>query len=316
MWRWPDFRQPKTKTKGVRPSPAVASGGQPPGPEKMIPRSGGAGLKEILLGTGLLGDEDPSVAGRKSVVEVYTEYSKERYERMKKLKAEGKIRNLNNAHQYDFFVRVNGKTEQLSDETIQKMERSFIPWVLNWEISEGAPKNLTRMRGRGMLKFDAATAITELADCLTGEPSWLHIALQKAVEEYETPPKAASDGVLDLRDDYTLFEGAKIAGMTPYDFYREVLASTLKKVPSGSTPLWVVMDGQNELGFVTKMRNSRSTLNPYKAFVGIGHEAKFLGSFYDEDEAKKWGYDMSKHDPDMVFGGMDAAVKAVEKAAR
>lgn len=211
---WADGAKPKPPKKfvawpGGKPTDTIIG---------KIPRSGGASLKDILVGTGLLSDEDPEVAGRKSVVEIFTKYSKERYERAKKLKAEGKKKMVSNADQYDFFVRVNGKTEKLDDDTITKMERSFIPWVLHWEISEGAPKNLTRMRG-GRLKYGPAEAIRELANCLTGEPSWLHIAMEKAAEEYEDPVKTA---MLALRDGYTLFEGARIAGMTPYDFFREV----------------------------------------------------------------------------------------------
>ena len=158
---------------------------------KKVPRSGGAALKDILTGTGLLNDDDPSVIGRKSVVEIYTKYSKERYERAKKLRADGK--RLDAADQYDFFVRVNGKECLLEDETIGKMKRAFIPWVMNWEVSEGRPKNLTRMTGRGMLRMDAQAAITELNECLTAEPSWLHIALEKAAEEYSSDsPKTAN----------------------------------------------------------------------------------------------------------------------------
>lgn len=192
---------------------------------KKIPRSGGAALKDILVGTGLLNDEDPSVSGRKSVVEIYTKSSRERLERMKKLKAEGKVKSLDSADHYDFFVRVNGKTEQLEDETIAKMKRSFIPWVLKWEVSEGAPKNLTRMRGspggRG-LTFPASAAINELVNCLTGEPSWLHIALEKAAEEYEENTKTAA--LRELRSRYSLFETAKIADVEPYEVFKALLA--------------------------------------------------------------------------------------------
>lgn len=212
---WADDATPKPPRKFV-----AWPGGKPTEATlHKIPRSGGAALKDILMGTGLLSDDDPSVAGRKSVVEVFTKSSKERYERAKKLKAEGKIKYLNATHQYDFFVRVNGKTEKLDDDTITKMERVFIPWVMNWEITEGAPKNLTRMRG-GRLKHGPAEAIRELANCLTGEPSWLHIAMEKAAEEWEEPTKTAQ--LLNLRQGYTLFEAAKIVGMTPFELFREI----------------------------------------------------------------------------------------------
>ncbi len=176
---WTDVPKMPTPKKYI-----AWSGGKPT--EVLVektPRSGGAALKDILAGTGLLNDDDPTITGRKSVVEVFTKYSSERYARSKKLKAEGKISHLNNAHQYDFFVRVNGKTEQLEDETIEKMVRVFLPFVLSWEISEGAPKNLTRMRG-GRLKHGPKEAIAELLKCLTGEPAWLKEALKKAVAEY------------------------------------------------------------------------------------------------------------------------------------
>lgn len=184
---WADGAKPKAPRKFI-----IWPGGKPSDHIlKKIPYGGGVGLKEILLGAGLLSEEDPSVAGRKSVVEVFTKYSLERYARMKALVAQGKLKSLNRAHQYDFFVRVNGKTEQLTDDTIQKMEQRFIPWVLGWDkITEGMAKNLTRMRGGGRFTHDAGSAIRVLAECLTGEPSWLHIALEKAAEEYETEESA------------------------------------------------------------------------------------------------------------------------------
>lgn len=208
---WTDA-QPKAPRKyiawpGGKPTEAILH---------KIPRSGGAALKDILMGTGLLSDEDPSVAGRKSVVEVFTKMNRERLAKYKKLLAEKKIKYVSNACGYDFFVRVNGKTEKLEDETIEKMERSFIPLAMNWEVSEGAPKNITRLRG-GSFKHNAASALMELVNCLTGEPSWLHIALEKAAEEWEEPTKTAQ--LMSIRQGYTLLEAAKVAGMTPFDLF-------------------------------------------------------------------------------------------------
>jgi len=116
---------------------------------------------------------------------------------MKALKEAGKLRFLSSASQYDFFVRVNGKTEQLEDDTIIKMERSFIPGAMSWEISEGRPKVITRMRPadrRNLFKHSAGSALQDLLECLTGEPAWLKTALEKAVAEYsEEEPKTASE---------------------------------------------------------------------------------------------------------------------------
>lgn len=155
-----------------------------------IPRSGGAALKDILLGVGLLADEDPSIAGRKSVVEIYTKYSQEKVQKARA----NKNKYITIVDQYDFFIRINGKAEQLADDTVQKMTRIIIPYVFNWEVTEGRPKNLTRLRG-GRFKTGPADAIKEMVNCLTSEPSWVHIALEKAAEEYETDPvkKAMKD---------------------------------------------------------------------------------------------------------------------------
>lgn len=89
---------------------------------------------------------------------------------------------------------------------------------------------------------------------------------------------------------------------------------TVKKIPAyGGSSRWVVVRGTDEIGLVEKARSTRTQLNPYKAFAGIGHDAKFIGSFYDAAETKKWGY--QGDDPDMTYGGMDAALKAVERSA-
>jgi hypothetical protein len=170
----------------------------------------------------MLNDDDPSVIGRKSVVEIYTKYSKERYERAKKLRAEGKLKMVNNAHQYDFFVRVNGKECKLEDDTITAMERAFIPYVLEWKISEGAPKNLTRMRGRGFAQTDAHAAISELSKCLTGEPSWLHIALEKAAEEYESDPVGKTAQWFDVREQTTLKTASEALGVPMYELFSQL----------------------------------------------------------------------------------------------
>jgi len=214
--QWADGATPKPAKKFVawqwdRPTEEVI---------KKIPRSGGAALKDILVGCGLLNDEDPSVVGRKSVVEVYTKYSREKISRMKAEK-----KRMDNADSYEFFVRVNGKDCQLTDATVENLKKSFIPYVMNWEISEGRPFNLSRLRGsRGgfSLKFDAATAITHLTDCLTSEPSWLHLALEKAAEEYL--PESKTSSLLSVASEMTLRQAAEVLGMSMYDLFRTIHA--------------------------------------------------------------------------------------------
>lgn len=187
-----------------------------------VPRSGGAALKDMLVAMGLLNDEDPSVVGRKSIVEIYTKRNAEKGKRVreevqKKQRAEPSKRiYIPASADYDFFVRVNGKAEQLTDDTIENMNKRFIPWIMNNEVSEGRPFNLTRLRG-GRMKYPASAAIQELADCITGEPSWLVIALQKAAEEYEENTKVA--GLIHLCSEMTLRQASEVVGMTPFDLF-------------------------------------------------------------------------------------------------
>ena len=138
-----------------------------------LPKHGGVALKDILVGAGLVSSDSAAVAGRKSVIEIRIKYnSKERQP---------------GETNYDFFARVNGKEELLSKETVAKLWKQFVPHVLKNQVSDGVVVNLTRLRGgRGSLSYGAADAIRMLSNALTDEPSWLHTALEKAVEEYQS----------------------------------------------------------------------------------------------------------------------------------
>ena len=208
---WADDVKPKAAKKFV-----VWPGGRPTDEIlKKIPRSGGAALKDILIGTGL-GDESLA-AKRKSVVEMYTKSNKHYREKIRSKKEQGKP--VTNADQYDFFVRINGKEAQLSDDTVDNLVKRFIPWVLNWEIAEGRTYTLSKMRG-GRFKYDASAAIQVLADNLTSEPSWLHIALEKAAEEYTTESKTA--GILKLRSEMTLKQASTVTGLSMYELFQAI----------------------------------------------------------------------------------------------
>lgn len=77
------------------------------------------------------------------------------------------------------------------------------------------------------------------------------------------------------------------------------------------------MDGDQQIGIVEKNRSTASSLEPYHASVGVGKEEKSVGAFYDEEEAKKKGPQMSDETRKKVkWGGLDAAIKAVEQAAK
>ena len=187
-----------------------------------IPRSGGAALKDILVGTGLLNEDDPSVAGRKSVVELYTKMNREKGKKneenaraQKREDPSKKVYTYASSY-YDFFIRINGKTEQLTDETVLKMNKKFIPWIMNNQISEGAAFNVTRLRG-GRMKFPASVALRELSDCMTGEPSWVIIALERAAEEWEPESKTAE--FLRVRSEMTLHQAAEALDMEPFELF-------------------------------------------------------------------------------------------------
>ena len=151
-----------------------------------IGMGGGVSWKDILGHAGLVSEDDPAVAGRKSVVEIFTKYDRER---AKARRLEGK---KGIEDQYDAFIRINGKAYQLAEATVAKLDH-LIPWILTWDdIQGGKVKNLSRMRGSQSFKMTAVDALRYIADMLTTEASSLHIALEKAIEELEPESKTAS----------------------------------------------------------------------------------------------------------------------------
>jgi len=93
-------------------------------------------------------------------------------------------------------------------------------------------------------------------------------------------------------------------------------AVSIKKIPRPASKemLWAVEKGGKEIGFITKFKKTKTELDPYKAYVGKGLTAKFLGAFYDEQEGKKWNPTW-KPESDEKLGGMKAAIHAIEMAA-
>lgn len=58
----------------------------------------------------------------------------------------------------------------------------------------------------------------------------------------------------------------------------------LKKIRMGGIPFaFVVIRDGEEIGFITKHRDTRTETHPWKAFVGIGHHATYLGAVYGSD---------------------------------
>ncbi|MFA5054105.1 MAG: hypothetical protein WC565_08595, partial [Parcubacteria group bacterium] len=93
--------------------------------------------------------------------------------------------------------------------------------ALGWDKIRGGqrPINLTRLRG-GKFKFDAAAIIHVVADCLTGEPSWVILALEKAVEEYE--PDTTKTAFTRVREGTTLHQAAQALGVSMYEVFQTV----------------------------------------------------------------------------------------------
>jgi hypothetical protein len=95
-----------------------------------------------------------------------------------------------------------------------------------------------------------------------------------------------------------------------------VAGAKLKKIPSvGVTQRWDVMDGDKVIGRIEKNRSTKTTLEPYHASIGTGKDEKSVGAFYDKEEAEKKGPQLSEDlEKKLKWGGLDAAVKAIEQA--
>jgi hypothetical protein len=217
---WADGAVVKGPTKFI-----AWSGGAPTAETmKKIPHSGGVVLKDIIVGTGVVKGGVPGVGDRKTQVEIITLSNREKRKRNLELLKEKKIPRMTVADQYDFIVRINGKEQLLADETVRNMEKKVIPWSIGWDnIDDKRVTNLTRKRGMRGYGGGAAFAILGLVDCLTTEPSWVHLALEKAAEEHtdeEGNPKKAA--LLHLSNENTLFETAMIVGSTPFEVYQEL----------------------------------------------------------------------------------------------
>jgi len=62
---------------------------------------------------------------------------------------------------------------------------------------------------------------------------------------------------------------------------------TTTKINRGTSTMTIVhVDGQ-DVGFITKARDTRTDLHPYKAYVGIGEGATFVAPFYTDLQIAK-----------------------------
>jgi len=204
---WPD-PAPKHPLKfiawpGGHPTEAIL--------DKLLHR-GGVPLKDILVGTGVVKDTDSGVSGRKTQVEIVTLFNDEKSKAARAALRAGQIKNMSMIDQYDFILRVNGKEASLDQATVRKI----VPWAVAWDkIDDKRVINLSKLRG-GTFSGGAAYVIRKLADSLHTEPSWVHIALEKAAEEYEVETKTA---LMELRAGTTLFEAAYLEGISPHELF-------------------------------------------------------------------------------------------------
>lgn len=187
--------------------------------EKVRSGSGGASLKDILIGEGLVDTSKPGVAGRKTIVEMYFKYSKERRDRMQKQRGP---KGLYSHHVVDFYVRVNGKEFMLSDDTIENLDKNhFIMMVFSNNVpADGPPRQLNRLR-EGRFKIGPTDAIRLLTEALTSEPTALILALTKAAEEWEDEgAKKAAYGKLVAAT--SLEDAALFLGVTPIEVFHDL----------------------------------------------------------------------------------------------
>lgn len=89
---------------------------------------------------------------------------------------------------------------------------------------------------------------------------------------------------------------------------------TTKNVPNATgSQMTVVSVNGREVGYVTKFRDTRSSLHPFQAHVGIGHDSHILGNFYTDLQIAK--LQMSPQDLDKLrHGGKQAAIHAIVRA--
>lgn len=76
----------------------------------------------------------------------------------------------------------------------------------------------------------------------------------------------------------------------------------------------VILNGR-EVGFVTKFRDTRTDHNPYKAFVGIGEKAQYLGSFWTDTQIAAMRFATVADADGIRHGGKAAAVRLIVRYA-
>jgi hypothetical protein len=114
---------------------------------------------------------------------------------------------------YDYFLRINGKVAQLSEETLKTYKTQSFWYAEIASKFKGDVVNISRLGqgARARFAITALYALGKLQEGLTTEPSWVHIGLEKAIEEIEeSSPQAKMASV-------GLMEAALHFGLHPYE---------------------------------------------------------------------------------------------------
>lgn len=180
---WPDGLEPSKQFKyiewpGGRMSQAMIA------KVKASGYSGGAALKDILLGLGLVGEEHGK--GRKTNVEIYFRSNKEKRRKIMETRDRAVVKvRVNMWEGYDWYIRLNGTEYLLEEDTVHNLiNNHFISGVIDPNsMGEGIPKNITKLKG-GRFGILPGDAMGILVKSMTTEPMGLRLGLQNAVEEW------------------------------------------------------------------------------------------------------------------------------------
>jgi hypothetical protein len=91
------------------------------------------------------------------------------------------------------------------------------------------------------------------------------------------------------------------------------MTTTTQKVPCSTTATtrWLVLVDGKEVGLIEKRSSTKASLNPFKAYKGIGFACTYVGSFFDKGEAMKWGMPSNDCTPAEEYRGFEGALAKV-----
>ncbi len=151
------------------------------------PHNGGVGLKDILMGTGLVSDAD---SDRKIVIELAGKRNdaKDRANRTgppsEKIRYQAEVWKV-----YDFTLYVNGKSYPLSEQTVENLGKYGGPGINGkfwWAVYGQVKYDFDRRRILTRIPEVGYAILDMLKDSLHNEPTELTVALEKAIAGTES----------------------------------------------------------------------------------------------------------------------------------